>query len=144
MAGGDPRPGDDEMWAAVEATVRDVLLPEISDEWARAAAVQLVGLARYAMDRPPDPSPTREADLEAALDGLAAGANPIVAAVWPDRGLGVHHAVARSLAGAVGRDDHPATEIRMVLRPLVVSQLDEELEATGPLLDYFRGRLPDA
>src|SRR5262245_5010217 len=46
---------DAEIHRAVAATVFDVLLPAIpaDAEWARAAAVQLVGLARYAAQRGP-------------------------------------------------------------------------------------------
>ena len=48
-------PSDASMWRSVEATVRDVLLPSIADDWARVIAVQLVGMARYAATRPGDP-----------------------------------------------------------------------------------------
>ena len=47
----------------------------------------------------------------------------------------------RALAFAVGRDDEHAVEIRSVLRPVVVRQLDEELATTAPLVEAFRGRL---
>ncbi|MCB0986021.1 MAG: hypothetical protein KDB06_15330, partial [Ilumatobacter sp.] len=69
-----------ELWRGVEATVRDVLLPALTDDWARAAAVQLVGLARYAQRRPADPTGERAAELAAALDSL--GHNVHVAAHW--------------------------------------------------------------
>jgi len=46
-------PADADMWRSVEATVRDVLLPSVADDWARVIAVQLVGMARYAATRPP-------------------------------------------------------------------------------------------
>ncbi|MCB0982939.1 MAG: hypothetical protein KDB17_20145, partial [Ilumatobacter sp.] len=73
-------PTDAELWRGVEATVRNVLLPALSDDWARAAAVQLVGLARYAQRRPADPTGDRAAELAAALDSL--GHNALVAAHW--------------------------------------------------------------
>lgn len=143
MSSGDPRPDDAELWAAVEATVRDVLLPELEDEWARAAAVQIVGLARYARERPGYTGSEYEAELTAALDTLAGQGNGIVKAVWPGAGIQLHDAVARCLAVAVVRDDPEAAAVRSHLRPVVVSHLDDELETTSPLLDYFRGRLPD-
>ena len=74
-------PSDVEMWRSVEATVRDVLLPSIADDWARVIAVQLVGMARFAATRPADPMPARVAELTGALDGLAG--NPVVAPHWP-------------------------------------------------------------
>jgi hypothetical protein len=139
-----PRPDDDDLWAAVEATVRDVLLPDLRDEWARAAAVQLVGLARHARERPADRSAERDEELAAVLDALAAQENEIVARVWPQADTGIHDAVARCLAAAVVRDDEAAAAVRSQLRPVVVAHLDDDLAATSPLLDYFRGRLPDA
>ena len=52
--------------------------------------------------------------------------------------------VGRVLADAVGRDDAAADEVRAVLRPVVVRQLDDELAVTGVLMPYFRGAMPDA
>jgi hypothetical protein len=138
-------PNDQQMWRAVEATVRNVVLPSIGDDWARVAAVQLVGMARYAQQRPPDPLPARAAELRGALDRLAV--NPIVAAhpVRADAGdADVLAAVGEVLADAAGRDDPPADEIRAQLRPVVRRQLDDDLASTGMLMPYFRGELPDA
>ncbi len=126
-------------------TVRDVLLPEIRGDWARVIALQLVGMARWASSRPPDPAATRIAELAAALDRLAS--NPVVAARWVsgDRtGPVVLEAVSRALADAVGRDDAAGDEVRRELRPIVVRHLDDDLALTSVMLPYFRGHLPDA
>lgn len=143
-----PRIGDAELWRSVESTVLDVLLPAIPDDqpWARAVAVQLVGVSRYAARRPPDPTPARTAELADVLDRLAD--NPIVTAVWHgDRSpSAVAEAAGRALAAAVTADDagdRSAREVRTVLRPVVVRQLDDELAVTGPLVGAFRGRLDD-
>jgi hypothetical protein len=74
-------PSDAAMWRAVEATVRDVLLPSLADDWARVVAVQLVGMARFATTRPADPTPARVAELATVLDRLRD--NPVVAPHWP-------------------------------------------------------------
>lgn len=138
-------PSDAEMWRSVEATVRNVLLPSITDEWARVITVQLVGLARYAATRPPDRTAARVAELAATLDRLAA--NPVVAAHWrspstePRAVLG---AVSAVLADAVSRDDQPGDDIRGGLRTVVSRHLDEDLAVSGMLIPYFRGQLPDA
>ena len=138
-------PSDAAMWRAVEATLRDVLLPSIADDWARVAAVQLVGMARFAAARPADPTPARVAELAAVLDRL--GENPVVACHWPvaapspEAVLGAAGAV---LAGAVARDDAAGDEVRAELRPVVSRHLDEDLAVTGMLMPYFRGQLPDA
>ena len=134
---------DAEIHRSVETTVIDVLLPVIpaDAEWARAAAIQLVGLARYAATRGPDRTAERVDELAAVLSELAA--NDLVASVWDgDRSQGVVMAAAgAALAAAVGRDDAAADEVRSVLRPVVVRQLDDELAETAPLVDAFRGKL---
>ena len=138
-------PTEQQMWRAVEATVRNVLLPSIGDDWARVAAVQLVGMARYAQQRPPDPLAARAAELRGALDRLAA--NPIVASHPVPAGAGdggVLAAVGKVLADAAARDDPPADEVRAQLRPIVRRQLEDDLASTGMLMPYFRGELPDA
>jgi hypothetical protein len=138
-------PSDAAMWRAVEATVRDVLLPSVADDWARVAGVQLVGMARFAATRPADPAPARVAELAAVLDRLKE--NPVVTPHWPvpepspEAVLGATGAV---LAGAVARDDAAGDEVRAELRAVVSRHLDDDLAVTGMLMPYFRGQLPDA
>jgi hypothetical protein len=138
-------PTDAEMWRSVETTVRNVLLPSITDEWARVITVQLVGLARYASTRPPDPTAARVAELATTLELLAG--NPVVAAHWQSQStepLAVLRAVGAILADGVSRDDQPGDDIRSALRSVVSRHLDEDLAVTGMLMPYFRGQLPDA
>jgi len=134
---------DREILRCVESSVRTLLIPAIpaDEEWARAAAVQLVGLVRYAMSRGPDQTAARVSEIAAVLHSLSG--NEIVAAVWRGDSSqpSVMAAAGAALAAAVGRDDHAAQEVRAVLRPVLVRQLDDELGATAPLVDAFRGRL---
>jgi hypothetical protein len=133
------------MWRCVETTVRDVLLPGLSDDWARVTAVQLVGMARFAASRPPDPTPARAAELAGVLDRLVA--NPVVADHWPAPSAnpaGVLQAVGAVLAAAVSRADPDGDQVRAELRPVVSRHLDEDLAVTSMLMPYFRGQLPDA
>jgi hypothetical protein len=133
------------MWRSVEATVRNVLLPSITDEWARVITVQLIGMARYAATRPPDRTAARVAELAATLDRLAG--NPVVSAHWRAQSSepgDVFDAVSAVLADAVSHDDRSGDEIRAGLRAVVSRHLDEDLAATGMLMPYFRGQLPDA
>ena len=135
---------DSELWRSVERTVREVLLPAIGDEpeWARTAAVQLAGLARYASTRPADVSQARAAELRTVLSQLTG--NPLIPNLPDDADDGeVLDIAGRALAAAVGRDDEPARQVRHVLRPVLVSQLDDELALTAPLVAAFRGRLDD-
>lgn len=139
-------PTDDELWRGVAHTVQHVLLPAIDDEWARAAAIQLVGLARYAATRPTGRADANAAELAGVLAALAG--NPIVAAAAPPAGeqrpestsviLGATGAV---LAAAVDDDGPAGDEIRTVLRAVVARQLDDELAVTATLVPYFRGQL---
>jgi len=134
---------DAEIHRAVAATVHDLLLPALRDDadWARAAAIQLVGLARYAARRGPDQTAARIDELAGALTALAG--NALVAAAWDgDRTQrAVMHAAGAVLAASVGRADPAATEARTAIRPLLVRQLDDELAETAPLVDAFRGKL---
>ncbi|MFN8021498.1 MAG: hypothetical protein U0Q03_08225 [Acidimicrobiales bacterium] len=132
---------DRELWRGVEVTVRDVLLPAIGDEWARAAAIQLVGVARYAQRRPDDPSAERLDELIAALDRLAS--NPLVPTRTDDEAPSVLAAAAAALVAAVGDAGAAGDEVRAVLRPVLLAHLDAELDVTAPLVDAFRGKLDE-
>jgi hypothetical protein len=138
------RLSDDELWRGVEATVRDVLLPALTDDWARAAAVQLVGVVRYARRRPADDLDARVAELRATLHALAH--NPLAIAHQPpvDSGAGDVLAAAGHVLAAAVEDDGPAgDEVRALLRPVLLRHLDEELAVTAPLVAAFRGRLDE-
>src|SRR6185436_11417334 len=104
---------------AVAATVRDVLLPALRDDadWARAAAIQLIGLTRYAADRTGDHTEARVAELADLLDALAG--NELVDEAWNgDRSQHVVMAAASAvLAAAVVRDDDAAHAAVDALRP---------------------------
>ena len=87
------------------------------------------------------PPPARVAELAEVLATL--GENPIVAVAWDgDRSQpSVMAASGAALAAAVGRNDAAADQIRALLRPVIVRQLDDELRVTAPLVDAFRGKL---
>ena len=136
-------PTDVEIHRAVAATVHDVLLPALRDDadWARVAAIQLVGLTRYAARRTPDRAGTQVEELAGVLAALAG--NELVAAAWDgDRSQrAVMRAAGEVLANAVGSVDRAAREARAAIRPVLVRQLDDELGETAPLVDAFRGKL---
>jgi len=128
------RPTEDALWASVSATLRDVVLPRLDDDWATAQTIMLIALAEQARTRGEDPVERQRAELAAALDGLAG--NPLVQPGQPSA------VAAAALTAAVGRDDEDADEVRRVLRPLLVAQLDELLASNASLMDAFRGKLP--
>ena len=135
-------PTDDQLWRGVEYTVQHVLLPAIDDEWARAAAIQLVGLARYATGRPVGRADAVVSELADVLASLSE--NPIVAASASELSGAVDDplaAVGAVLAAAVYDDGPDGDEIRAVLRPVLVRQLADELAVTSSLVPYFRGQI---
>lgn len=136
------RPSDDALWRSVDRTLRDVVLPQLADEWARRSVIGLIGLAAYARARPGDPDEPSRRALAAALDSLST--NRLVQPHWPY--ASPFEASGAVLAAAVSdtTDDGAAAEARSVLRPLLVQQLETELAGDMVLAEPFRGRLPDA
>jgi len=128
---------DAALWTATAATLRTVVLPNLTDAWARTMAVQLIGLADHAARRGDDPGAARLAAVHDALAALSG--NALVAAVGSSDPMVV---AAGALVAAVGVEGDEADQVRSTLRPLLVAQLDDDLESTMPLLDAFRGRLP--
>lgn len=132
------RPSDISIVVAAEQSLRTLVLPSLVDDHARASVIHLVGLLRYLAQRGPDRDDLRRAQLTAGLELLAA--NPLVAPMWPGEPVAVAGAV---LAAAVRGDDPAASEVRHVLRPILVAQLDDELSETSPLIGAFRGQVAD-
>ena len=141
------RPTDTALWASVEATLRRAVLPGIDDPHTRQVVVQLVGLAAYARDRGPDPTPDRIEELAHELDRLAGDGHPVVAGRWSSEHArdaeAVMTACADVLAVAIDADDAARREVQRRLRPRLVDQLDADLATEDVLLGAFRGRLPD-
>ena len=133
------RPTDDALWASMASTLREVILPALEDEWARAAAIRLIGLATYAGARGDDPTDARVEELRVALDEL--GDNELVTS---PRRADVLAACAEALVAAVGCDDDDAVAARTRLRPLLLRHLDEDLAENAMLMGSFIGRVPDA
>lgn len=132
---------DAEIFRSVGETIENVLLPALPDdaEWARTAAIQLVGLVRYAARRQADRTIERIDELADVLASL--GTNELVGWSGERTQVAVMEAVGAALARAAATDGVASDEIRRILRPVVVRHLDDELAETGPLVDAFRGRL---
>ena len=97
----------------------------------------VAALAEHARTRGPDPAPRRTDELAAALDSIAD--NPLVRDRWPGE---PYATAAAALSAAVTADDDAGRQVRSVLRPLLVAHLDDELAVTTPLIEAFRGRVP--
>jgi hypothetical protein len=115
------RPTEGAIWASVAETLRNTVLPSLTDAHARNVTTQLIGLAIYARDRGDDPSDQRLVELAQAL-GPAAGRD-----------------VLRSCAAVLADSEHPTyAAVCEVLK----RHLDEDLATEAVLLEAFRGRLP--
>ncbi len=142
------RPSDAALWASIAQTLRNVVLPSVTDEHARIAVTQLVGLAHYALERGADPTVRRSTEIVEALDNLCG--NSLVDAHWspdsPRDDRSVMTAASAVLQSCVGlpADDRAVVAVRSVLRSVLVAQLDADLAGNTVLLAPFRGRLPDA
>ncbi len=132
------RPSDTSILAAAGQSLRTVVLPNLVDDHARATVIHLVGLLRYLAERGPGRDDLRRVQLAAGLELLAG--NPLVAPLWPGEPFAVAGAV---LAAAVRGVDPAVSEVRAVLRPILVAHLDDELGETTPLIASFRGQVAD-
>jgi hypothetical protein len=110
------------MWESVAETLRNTVLPNVTDPFVRDTTIQLIGLALYARDRGDDPSDQRLVELAQAL-GPAGGQD-----------------VLRSCTAVLSDPDHPAYG---AVREILVRHLDEDRASEAVLLEAFRGRLPD-
>lgn len=123
---------DRSIWASVAESLTTTVLPCVDDAHARATVVQLIGLARYVLDRGADPSDARRASLAAAMGLDPAGADEAA----------VMAAATDVLARSVGSADAALLARRDVVRRLLVDALDEDLAAEAGLIEAFRGRVP--
>jgi aminoglycoside phosphotransferase (APT) family kinase protein len=124
-----PPVDDAVLWRALDATVREVVIPALPPGHALDTAVQLTGLVRYAASRPaPDPV-GRARQLQQALGTAPEAAAPDLDAVLAEASRVLVDAVAEPDAGG------PASRVRAVL----LDQLDEEIRIAAPLLETFSG-----
>lgn len=114
------RPSDTALWASMAQTLRNTVLPEVADPYARDVTIQLIGLALYAAKRGIDPTRRRQDELAAALGG-AAGQD-----------------VPRSCMAVLADPYHQA---HYVIREILERHLDEDLESEEVLLKAFRGQV---
>jgi hypothetical protein len=116
------RLSDAAMWASVAATLRNTVLPNLTDAHARDATVQMIGLATYAERRGSDPTRRRHEELSAAL-GAAAGQD-------------VMRSCIAVLADPYHRDNG-------LIREILERHLDEDLENETVLLTALKGPVSD-
>ncbi|MEY2582053.1 MAG: hypothetical protein QOE09_1902 [Ilumatobacteraceae bacterium] len=110
------------MWASVADTLRNTVLPQVTDPAARSATIQLIGMAIYAGRRGSDPQRRRLDELSVAL-GASAGQD-----------------VLRSCLAVLADPYHRA---HRHIRDILESHLEEDLESETVLLKALGGQLPN-
>jgi hypothetical protein len=115
------RPSDAALWASMAETLRDTVLPNLTDPYARAATIQLIGLAVYAGRRGSDPTRRRLEELASVL-GPAAGQD-----------------VLRSCIAVLADPYH---RVHAPIREILERHLNEDLQTETVLLEAFRGEVP--
>lgn len=131
-------PTDDDLWRCVGDTLRHTVLAAVGDdEWAKAAVIQLIGLAEYAVTRSAHAESARVQRLRELLgDDISPDAS--ATQVWDACGaLLADSAGLPGMAGMAGL----AGSRRAAIRTELVAQLDADLAVTMPLIPYFRGQL---
>ena len=116
------RLSDAALWASMATTLRNTVLPNLTDAHARDATVQMIGLATYAGRRGADPTRRRLEELSAAL-GAAAGQD-----------------VMRSCIAVLADPYHRENAL---IREILERHLDEDLESEAVLLKALQGQVPN-
>lgn len=117
-------PADSVLWRSVVSTLEEDVLPALQDP-AHAVALQLSGLARYALSRGDDPATERARRL-APLVGLPEGRD------WAEVA-----AVTGDLLVAARRDGLPEQPEAARARGVLMDFVGEDLEKSAPLLETF-------
>ena len=122
------------------ATLRDVILPDTHDEWARFNAGLLVGALEYAIGRLGDDRACQHrADLLAAVEQL----RPVVQKAAQPSALAAMDAgspfevASRLLVWGQNNPGGLADALRRVLHPVLFAQMESELNAAEPIMAAF-------
>lgn len=131
-------PSDEALWDSVEKTLAGVVLPAITDAFARASVLQLVSIARYAATRGNDPTIDRLDSLAQLLDELGVQRSG-------NDATSVHQAASAALVSwEETAHSEAAVEVRAKIRLMLIEHLDADLATNRVLMNGFRGVLPDA
>ena len=141
-------PTQEELLNGAIRTIEEIFLPELRTSWAKASAVQLVGLLRYALQRQAEDIERRQdAELLDCLRALPPNVQTSALTHRPD-GPALRGCAGALLIHAQGADDALAVAIGASLRPLLARHTAEDLAEAGPLLHGFmtgfRGMKADA
>ena len=141
------QPTDDQLWLCMSETMRSVILPCVEDPWARTALIRLIGLAEYAPQRGEDPTTQRLRDLTTCIDQLAsryAGISEQLPEQWPSVDQRQLLDLCSSfLVNSVGDTSEQAKAVQKELKALLLSQLNNDLDVSRPLIASFMGELND-
>ncbi len=138
-------PTDAQLWRCMSETMRNVILPNIEDPHVQLTLIRLIGLAEYAPSRVANPEGRRINNLVSCIDQLAVRYPDIQQQLPPQWPVNDETAVlelcSQLLVNAVGDTGEQAQSIRSELKSLLVEQLDEDINDTDPLINFFGGQL---
>ena len=119
------------------ATLRDVILPDTHDEWARFNAGLLIGALEYAIAQlGENRAGEHRADLRAALERLRgvveqSGQQAPLAALQAESPF---EAASSLLVWSQNNPGALANELRGILHPVLFAQMERESEAAEPIM----------
>jgi len=132
-----------ELLESAIRTVEDVLTPELASDWARGAAIGLVGQLRYALAREAgDTLDAQDTELSDCLEALANEFPAISVALSEvpksgDVSWDLREQAGRLLVFALADTGDAGDAVRARLRPLLVAHVSQDLVQSGPMLQAF-------
>ena len=140
----------EEVLDGAVATIRDVLIPNLTDTWARTSAVQLTGLLTYARCFSTDLGFAEHVtEIGSAIESLLVR-YPELGETFASRHPGPYNEVgavntlqiASDMLAYAIHNQNPASEaIHGELRPILVRQLGVESQRTSEMLMTFSGAI---
>lgn len=122
-------------------TLREIVVPDVRDEWARFSAELLIGAIEYAIGRlGEDRAEGHRVELGAAVETLRraideSAEEELVLAVQQDSPF---EAASRLLVWSQNRPGPLADRIQSTLRPVLLDQMHREMDAAEPIMTVLR------
>jgi hypothetical protein len=140
----------EEVLDGAVATIRDVLIPNLTDTWARASAVQLTGLLTYARCFSTDLGLAEHVTEIGSAIGSLLARYPELREPFASRHPGLYNEAGAvdtlqlasdMLVYAIRNQNSASEAIHGELRPLLVRQLGVESQRTSAMLMTFSGAM---
>lgn len=140
---GERHPTQQELLAGAIHTLEEVLIPELHSDWARSSAMGLLGQLRFALSQAASDSlATQSGALDERMNALCIEFSELRAIAAQvdesdDPAWDLRERAGRMLVFAQEDDSAAAVAVRERLRPLLVSQVEQDLAETHSMLQAF-------